>query len=248
VQCFGLHNAVGKLHGPAASPSSTSVSSTSVCLYLLRAANQGLSKGIIEHLVGVLKSAPRPLRHPSLAALLEDPVNSSSIINSGIAARARLSSCGGARTYSAAGSSAAYRVSSSTGVMMQAAGAGCGSAAGKGLSVVVKGVAVSVPSASHVPPPKWLLGQEEEEQSAEGGQLLLMMVGDQNLANLRRAMDQQVGCRGVGRLAVCVACQLLVLREVSRAGGAAAHIICNSMTCTLMLHTCSCTYVRPLGD
>jgi hypothetical protein len=168
-------------------------------LYLLRAANQGLSKGIIEHLVGVLKSAPRPLRHPSLAALLEDPVNSSSIVNSGIAARARLSSCGGARTYSAAGSSAAYRVSSSSGMMVQAAG----SAAGKGLSVVVNGVAVSVPSSSHAPLPKWLLGQEEEEQSAEGGQLLLMMVGDQNLANLRRAMDQQVGSQVLQVCSVC---------------------------------------------
>jgi hypothetical protein len=146
--------------------------------------------------VGVLKTAPRPLRHPSLAALLEDPVNSSSIVSSGIAARARLSSCGGGATYSAAGSSAAYRASSSSGVMIPAAGGAAGKGC-QGLSVMVNGVAVAVPSASHVPLPKWLLGQEDEEQSAEGGQLLLMMVGDQNLANLRRAMDQQVGGAGL---------------------------------------------------
>jgi hypothetical protein len=60
---------------------------------------------------------------------------------------------------------------------------------------MVNGAAMSVPGATHVPLPKWLAGQEDEEQSAEGGQLLLMMVGDQHLANLRRAMDQQVGSR-----------------------------------------------------
>eukprot|EP00878_Enallax_costatus_P043391 GHUV01051357.1.p2 GENE.GHUV01051357.1~~GHUV01051357.1.p2 ORF type:complete len:124 (+),score=21.30 GHUV01051357.1:407-778(+) len=35
---------------------------------------KALSKDILEHLVHVLKAAPRPLKHPVLAALVEDPV------------------------------------------------------------------------------------------------------------------------------------------------------------------------------
>ncbi|WIA31508.1 hypothetical protein OEZ86_002401 [Tetradesmus obliquus] len=166
---------------------------------------KGLSKGVIEHLVGVLKAAPRPLRHLSLAALLEDPVASSSIVSAGIAARARLSSCGGGASYaSAAGcaaplspvnGTAAHRFSSASSSFMQqgsnlAAGAAAGG--GGGLCIMVNGARVSVPGATHVPLPKWLAGHDDEEGSVEGGQLLLMMVGDQHLADLRRAMDQQV--------------------------------------------------------
>jgi hypothetical protein len=209
--------------------------------------------------VGLLKAAPRPLRHPSLAALLEDPINSSSIVSPGIAAHARLSCCGGGATFSAPGSSAACRASSSSsssGVMVQAAGAGCSSARGKGLSVMVNGVAVSVPGASHVPLPKWLLGQEDEEQSAEGGQLLLMMVGDQNLANLRRSMDQQVRggtdviCKLQDWRKGCSCCTAAIVNQVLRAmgtaGGTAAHIVSHSTTCTLQDAHCS-AFVTSLG-
>ncbi|KAF6250704.1 hypothetical protein COO60DRAFT_1629458 [Scenedesmus sp. NREL 46B-D3] len=154
---------------------------------------KGLSKGIIKHLVGVLKAAPRPLRHPSLAALLEDPVRSSSVISTGIAARVQLSSCGGGAGCSLASASAAaaaaHGFAGGSGGLLQA---GALAGGGAGLSIVVNGVPVSLPGAVHVPLSKWLAGQDEDGQSAEGGQLLLMMVGDQNLANLRRAMDQQV--------------------------------------------------------
>lgn len=66
---------------------------------------------------------------------------------------------------------------------------GAASPATAGWSVKANG-AVLLPVA--VPLPSWLANREDDEPGADGGQLLMMMVGDQNLATLRRAMDQQV--------------------------------------------------------
>eukprot|EP00878_Enallax_costatus_P036082 GHUV01040375.1.p1 GENE.GHUV01040375.1~~GHUV01040375.1.p1 ORF type:complete len:651 (+),score=194.50 GHUV01040375.1:228-2180(+) len=126
---------------------------------------KALSKDILEHLVHVLKAAPRPLKHPVLAALVEDPVRPPPKMGTGVN-----SVSGGRATvgYTSVSGSIGMFDTESGGVPRRSATAG---APGK------------------IALPAFL---EDEDQSSEGGILLLMMVGDQNLGQLRRAMDQQV--------------------------------------------------------
>lgn len=153
--------------------------SVAICVCLV----QGLSKGVLEHMVGMLIAAPRLLKHHTLAALLDDPVNATVANNS----RGSVSgSCFG-------GSAGLGRMSDTnrgpavvTGKALRAAA----DAAAQAQAAVTLG--------------DWLAEGEAQEGRREGGQLLMMVVGDKNLQNHRRALDQHVSSSwtekgGVGR-------------------------------------------------
>eukprot|EP00775_Hariotina_reticulata_P001613 gene1613-1953_t len=160
---------------------------------------KGFSKGIVEHLVGVLRSAPRPLMHPTLAALLVDPVNSRDVIKAAIAARERWSSGGGsvlaqwpvtpAQSTEAHGTAANAMSPSAAFFLPVTGGDAAPGLAGSGTANAAAAAAAAV-AASKVP--GWLTRKPDEEPRRDGGQLLMMIVGDRRLGELRRVTDQQV--------------------------------------------------------
>lgn len=137
---------------------------------------QGLSKGVLEHMVGLLIAAPRLLKHCSMAALLEDPVNAN------VTSFQRGSTPG-------MGSSAGRCVSSSTdgsaGIMHK----GPAVVSGKALRASAD---ASAQAAAAVTLSAWLSEGAAAEGRPEGGQLLMMIVGDNSLQEQRRALDQLV--------------------------------------------------------
>lgn len=135
---------------------------------------QGLSKGVLEHMVGVLIAAPRLLKHNTIAALLDDPVHCNlSSFNRG----------------STPGTGGGY---------VSTSGAAQGPGAQRHPSVV-SGQALrasadaAAQAAAVVTLSAWLCEGEGHEGRREGGQLLLMVVGDKNLQTERRTLDQHVG-------------------------------------------------------
>jgi hypothetical protein len=136
---------------------------------------QGLSKGVLEHMVGMLIAAPRILKHHTLAALLDDPVNATVTNNSrgSISGSCYVSSDGQARGSVNKGPAVV------TGKALKAAA----DAAAQAQAAVTLG--------------EWLTEGEAQEGRREGGQLLLMVVGDRNLQIHRRALDQHVSGRAV---------------------------------------------------
>lgn len=136
---------------------------------------QGLSKGVLEHLVGLLIAAPRLLKHCSMAALLEDPVNTN-------AASFQRGSTPGL------GSSAGC-VSSTDG----SAGMHKGPAVVSGEALRASADASAQAAAAAVTlSASWLSEGAAAEGRPEGGQLLMMVVGDNGLQAQRRALNQLV--------------------------------------------------------
>eukprot|EP00879_Flechtneria_rotunda_P023368 GHRR01024718.1.p1 GENE.GHRR01024718.1~~GHRR01024718.1.p1 ORF type:complete len:686 (+),score=249.45 GHRR01024718.1:347-2404(+) len=133
---------------------------------------KGFSQGIIEHLAGVLKAAPRILKHPSMKALLGDPITSTSLIASFIAKGSRIDSSSGGSMLSEWQPAVHY------------GGHGSGGGSFPDLPAARRGASGCWDGKDAAP---WLAGRQEE-----GGQLLLMMVGDRSLGTLRRHIDQQV--------------------------------------------------------
>lgn len=134
---------------------------------------QGLSRGVLENMVGLLIAAPRLLKHCSMAALLEDPVNT----NVGSFQRGSTPGMG----------SSAGCVRSTDG----AAGMHKGPAvvSGKALRAAADG---SAQATAAVTLSAWLSEGTAAEGRPEGGQLLMMVVGDNSLQAQRRALDQLV--------------------------------------------------------
>lgn len=136
---------------------------------------QGLSKGVLEHMVGLLIAAPRLLKHCSMAALLEDPVNTNA---------------------------ASFQQRGSTPGM--GSSAGCVSSSTDGSAGMHKGPAVvsgkalrasadaSAQAAAAVTLSAWLSEGAATEGRPEGGQLLMVVVGDNSLQAQRRVLDQLV--------------------------------------------------------
>lgn len=155
-----------------------------VFVYLHVHAPQGLSKGVLEHLVGILIAAPRLLKHPSMAALLADPVN------------AMVSTPGNRSSIPGGGS---------------AAGEG-GSGVHKGTAVVSgKALRASNDAAAHTDAAAtlsaWQLAEGDgQEGRREGGQLLMMVVGDKHVQSYRRTLDSHVSCVSWIRSAVMSPC------------------------------------------
>lgn len=129
---------------------------------------QALSKGVLEHMVGVLIAAPRLLKHNTIAALLEDPVNCNlSNFNRG----------------STPGTGSCY-------VSTVGGHKGPSVVSGKALRASVDAAAQT---AAAVTLSAWLSEGDSHEGRREGGQLLMMVVGDKNLQLQRRTLDQHVG-------------------------------------------------------
>jgi hypothetical protein len=140
-------------------------------------------------MVGVLIAAPRLLKHNTIAALLDDPVNCNlSSFNHG----------------STPGTNGGY---------IRTSGAAQGPAA-HGRPSVVSGQALrasaeaAAQAAAVVTLSAWLAEGEGHEGRREGGQLLMMVVGDKNLQIERRTLDQHVGglhssMASAGRLISC---------------------------------------------
>lgn len=135
---------------------------------------QGLSKGVLEHMVGILIAAPRLLKHHTLAALLDDPVNSTVFNNSrgSISGSCFVSSDGQARSSGISKGPAVV-----TGKALKAAA----DAAAQAQAAVTLG--------------EWLMEGEAQEGRQEGGQLLLMVVDNKSLQVHRRALDQHVSAK-----------------------------------------------------
>jgi hypothetical protein len=140
------------------------------CAHVSLHVPQGLSKGVLEHLVGILIAAPRLLKHPSIAALLADPVN------------AMVSTPSNRSSIPGGGS---------------AAGEG-GAGVHKGPAVISgKALRASNDAAAHAAAAAtlsaWQLAEgDAQEGRREGGQLLMMVVGDKNLQSSRRTLDSHV--------------------------------------------------------
>lgn len=132
---------------------------------------KALSKGVLEHMVGVLIAAPRLLKHATIAALLSDPIHT--VMNT---PNNRGSMSGGCFTSSDGGSGAGLHMASAvvSGQALKAAAA----AAAQGAAAVTLSA--------------WLSEGEGQGGQREGGQLLMMVVGDKNLQSFRRALDQHV--------------------------------------------------------
>lgn len=173
---------------------------------------QGFSKGVIEHLVGVLTAAPRLLKHPTIAPLLSDPVGAAIIPSN------RNSSMGGNYSSTAGGTAgpgcgfflgcgADQQGSSSSSPEGGGRGSNGGAEGPRSCSsAVVSHSALRVSAAAAVavvPLPLFVTDAEGEGGHRLGGQLLLMVVGGKELQNLRRALDSHVSA---GAVVWCCTC------------------------------------------
>ena len=140
---------------------------------------QALSKGVLEHMVGVLIAAPRFLKHHTIAALLSDPVNTAVTAPNRTSMSGGYGSCDGA--------------ASSSGGMHK------GSAVVSGNALRAAAAAAAQASAA-VTLSAWLTEGEGQEGRREGGQLLMMVVGDKGLQAARRTLDQHVSMHAPGKV------------------------------------------------
>jgi hypothetical protein len=122
-------------------------------------------------LVGILIAAPRLLKHPSIAALLADPVHA---MVSNSSNRSSIGPGGGS-----AGGEGGTGVHKGPAVI-----------SGKALRASNDAAAQAATAATLS---AWQLSEGDgQEGRREGGQLMMMVVGDKNLQSCRRTLDQHV--------------------------------------------------------